>query len=62
MPEAGDFDKAGLEPGVLFPNRLISTVAEAGPQDAETLAAVDGFRRWRVDAFGSELLAALARP
>ena len=52
----------GLEPGVLFPNRLISTVAEAGPQDAETLAAVDGFRRWRVDAFGSELLAALARP
>ena len=47
---------------MLFPNRLISTVAEAGPQDAETLAAVDGFRRWRVDAFGSELLAALARP
>jgi ribonuclease D len=52
----------GLEPGVLLPNRLIGTVAEAGPRDAEALAAVDGFRRWRVGAFGSELLAALTRP
>jgi len=50
-----------LEPGVLLPNRLIGVVAEAGPRDADALAAVDGFRRWRVSAFGSELLAALAR-
>ena len=50
----------GLEPGVLLPNRLIGIVAEAGPRDAEALAAVDGFRRWRVDAFGGEILAALA--
>jgi len=48
-----------LEPGVLLPNRLIGLVAEAGPRDLDALAAVDGFRRWRVDAFGRELLAAL---
>jgi ribonuclease D len=52
----------GLEPGVLLPNRLIGTVAEAAPRDLEALARVEGFRRWRVDAFGAELLAALARP
>jgi ribonuclease D len=51
-----------LEPGVLLPNRLIGTVAEAGPRDLEELARVEGFRRWRVEAFGTEVLAALARP
>ncbi len=51
----------GLEPGVLLPNRLISTVADAAPRDADSLARVEGFRRWRVEAFGSEILAALAR-
>jgi ribonuclease D len=51
----------GLEPGVLLPNRLIGTVAEAGPRDVDALARVEGFRRWRVEAFGTELLAALSR-
>ena len=50
-----------LEPGVLLPNRLIGTVAEAGPADLPALASVEGFRRWRVEAFGPEILAALAR-
>jgi hypothetical protein len=36
-------------------------VAEAGPADLEALARVDGFRRWRVEAFGDEILATLAR-
>ena len=51
----------GLEPGVLLPNRLIGSVAEAAPGDTEALARVEGFRRWRVEAFGNEILAALAR-
>jgi ribonuclease D len=51
----------GLEPGVLLPNRLIGLVAEAAPRDPGDLARVEGFRQWRVDAFGSELVAALAR-
>jgi ribonuclease D len=49
-----------LEPGVLLPNRLIGLVAEAAPRTPEDLARVEGFRRWRLDAFGAELLAALA--
>jgi len=49
-----------LEPGVLLPNRLINTVAEAAPRELETLARVEGFRRWRVEAFGGEILATLA--
>ncbi len=49
----------GLEPGVLLPNRLIGTVAEAGPRDADALTRVEGVRRWRVEAFGGEVLAAI---
>lgn len=52
----------GLEPGVLLPNRLIGLVAEAAPRTAEELARVEGFRRWRVEAFGAELVAALTEP
>lgn len=50
---------AGLEPGVLLPNRLIRPIAEAAPRDFAALAAVEGVRRWRVEAFGAEILAAL---
>jgi len=53
--------RVGLEPGVLLPNRLITTIAEAGPRTLDELAGLDGVRRWRVDAFGAELLAAMAR-
>lgn len=53
--------RIGLEAGVLLPNRLIGTVAEMNPRDLDALAAIEGFRRWRVAAFGAEILAALAR-
>ncbi len=52
--------RIGLEPGLVLPNRLISAIAHAGPQNVAELAAVDGVRRWRADAFGAEVLAALA--
>jgi ribonuclease D len=51
--------RAGLEPGLLLPNRLITAIALAGPPDVEALAQVDGVRRWRAEAFGREILAAL---
>jgi ribonuclease D len=54
--------RVGLEPGVFLPNRLITAIALAGPRTLDELAAVEGVRRWRVDAFGPEILAALARP
>jgi ribonuclease D len=52
----------GLEPGLLLPNRLITTVALAAPRDAGALAMLDGLRRWRAETFGAEIIAALAAP
>ena len=52
----------GLEPGLLLPNRLITTVALAAPRDTGTLATLDGVRRWRAETFGGEIIAALAAP
>jgi ribonuclease D len=47
----------GLEAGVVLPNRLMRPVAEAAPRDVEALARVEGIRRWRVEAFGPQILA-----
>lgn len=52
-------ERVALEPGVLLPNRLIAAIAEAGPRSTDELAAVGGVRRWRVDAFGREIVAVL---
>jgi ribonuclease D len=52
--------RLGLAPGLLLPNRLIGVIAGASPTSVGELASVDGVRRWRADAFGVELLAALA--
>src|SRR5262249_60718743 len=52
----------GLEPGLLLPNRLITTVALAGPGDPATLAALDGVRRWRGASLGARIVAARAAP
>ena len=40
----------------------VATVALAAPRDTETLASLDGVRRWRAETFGSEIVAALAAP
>lgn len=58
---AGAAPRAGLEPGLLLPNRLIGVIAGAAPRDREDLARVEGVRRWRVETFGDEILATLAR-
>ena len=50
-----------LEPGVLCP-LAIGAIAEAGPRSVDELARVDGIRRWRVETFGQELVAALESP
>ena len=57
---AGVAERTGLEPGLVLPNRLIGAIAEAVPRDLAALALVEGMRQWRVDAFGVEVLAALA--
>jgi ribonuclease D len=55
----GATERIGLEPGVLLPNRLITAIAAAAPRTLDELAGVDGVRRWRVDTFGAEVIAAL---
>ena len=53
---AGKFD---LAPGVLCPNGTLEAIARAQPASLEALAAVEGVRKWQVEAVGKELLAAL---
>ena len=48
-----------LDVSVVLPQRLIDRLAEAAPRDTAGLAAVEGLRRWRVEAFGPELLRAI---
>ena len=50
----------GLEPGVLFPQRLIDRLAAAPPADLAALRQVDGVRPWRVGLLGADVLKALA--
>jgi ribonuclease D len=52
--------RVGLDVSVVLPQRLIDKLAEAGPRDFAALQAVEGLRRWRVDAYGSQLLEVLA--
>jgi ribonuclease D len=52
---------AGLavDVSVVLPQRLLERLAQAAPRDVEALREIEGLRRWRVEAFGAELVAAL---
>ncbi|HEY2941843.1 MAG TPA: HRDC domain-containing protein [Vicinamibacteria bacterium] len=52
---------AGLavDVSVVLPQRLLERLAHAAPRDVEALREIDGLRRWRVEAFGPELVAVL---
>jgi ribonuclease D len=52
-------ERVGLDPGVLLPNRLIGVISDVGPPDFDALGRIEGLRRWRLVAFGAEILAAL---
>ena len=49
-----------LDPSVLLPQRLIERIADQAPRELAALGAIEGLRRWRVEAFGHELVAALS--
>jgi ribonuclease D len=53
-------ERTGLDPGVLLPQRLIDVLAADPPRDDAALRVVPGLRRWRTEAFGAEILTALA--
>ena len=52
---------AGLavDVSVVLPQRLLERLAQAVPREVEALREIEGLRRWRVQAFGAELIAAL---
>ena len=45
-----------LDPGVLFPQRVIDRLAADPPRDLAGLEQVEGVRRWRTKLFGGDLL------
>ena len=51
--------RLALDVSVVLPQRLLDKVAEAAPSDLQGLEAIDGLRRWRVQALGDEILRAL---
>jgi ribonuclease D len=53
-------ERLGLDPGLLLPRRLVERLAEEARGDGEFLRGIEGLRRWRAEAFGQEILAALA--
>jgi len=53
-------EQARLDASVVLSQRLIERVAAAAPRTLAELAAVEGLRRWRVQAWGPALLDACA--
>jgi len=54
--------RLAVDVSVVLPQRLLERLAQAGPRDVEGLGQIEGLRRWRVEAFGPELIAALNEP
>jgi ribonuclease D len=50
----------GLEPGVVAPNWLLESVAEANPVSVAELDGIAGMREWQKKLYGLELLQELA--
>jgi ribonuclease D len=48
-----------LDVSVILPQRLIDRLAESAPHRLADLEAIDGLRRWRIEAFGRPMLDAL---
>lgn len=53
--------RVGLELSLVLPQRLIDRVAEAHPSSTGEMLAIEGLRRWRVEAFGAEILGCLRK-
>jgi ribonuclease D len=53
-------EQQGIAIGLLLPRRLVERLAEEAPDNTEALQRIEGLRRWRVEVFGREILAALA--
>jgi ribonuclease D len=56
---AKEATRLAVDISVVLPQRLLERLAQAAPRDVEALREVEGLRRWRVDAFGPELIGTL---
>ena len=52
-------EELGIARGTLVSNTLLLEIARAGPENSEALLAVQGVRRWQVEAVGDALMEAL---
>lgn len=52
-------DELGLDRGFLMPRSQLEALARDRPDSTDELAAMEGVRRWQVEALGADLLAAL---
>jgi len=52
-------DQLGLPRGTLLSNAVLMEIARVGPRTLQELGALDGMRKWKVEAVGNDLLAAL---
>src|SRR6266540_3656842 len=48
--------QVGLDPGVIFPQRLIDRLSADPPKDLDALARVEGVGRWRAELLGADLM------
>ena len=48
-----------IDPGILFSNALISTVAVKNPLNAKTLEKIEELKNWQKKEFGQEIIAVL---
>ena len=53
--------RLAVDVSVVLPQRLLERLAQAVPRDRDALGEIEGLRRWRVDAFGAEMIAAIGR-
>lgn len=51
--------RLALDISIVLPQRLLERVAEANPRSADALAPIEGLRRWRIEALGESMIAAL---
>jgi ribonuclease D len=45
-----------IDPALVLPQRLIDRLTTAAPRRVEDLAQVEGLGRWRIEAFGPDLV------
>jgi ribonuclease D len=53
---AAEAPRLKLDVSVVLPQRLLERVAEANPTQVADLLQIDGFRRWRTEAFGPAIV------